>query len=147
MSHNSLHRLSEVSSCIAVGLLYKTLVHSKKSQLLENQATSFSNNVAEIVKKIVIYKQLFPSRHDTYKQQFRAMFVMNCKVISDETLRYEAKQQKKKSSKKNKELPDNVSLEQSELYNPVQCTSCNTEVAVFDKDEVYHFFNVVESLP
>ena len=91
--------------------------------------------------------KLLSSRHDTYKQQFRAMFVMNCKVISDETLRYEAKQQKKKSSKKNKELPDNVSLEQSELYNPVQCTSCNTEVAVFDKDEVYHFFNVVESLP
>ena len=90
---------------------------------------------------------MFSFRHDIYKQQFRAMFVMNCKVIADETLRYEAKKQKKKSSKKNKELPPNVSLEQQELYNPVQCTSCNTEVAVFDKDEVYHFFNVVESLP
>ena len=77
------------------------------------------------------------------------MFVMNCKVIADETLRYEAKKPKKKSSKKNREQSDaGVSLEQeSELYNPVQCTSCNTEVAVFDKDEVYHFFNVVESLP
>ena len=109
----------------------------------------FFNNVADVLKLgsnslLIVY--LFSSRHDTYKQQFRAMFVMNCKVISDETLRYEAKKQKKKS-KKNKELPDNVTLEQSELYNPVQCTSCNTEVAVFDKDEVYHFFNVVESLP
>ncbi|XP_028395987.1 E2F-associated phosphoprotein-like [Dendronephthya gigantea] len=87
-------------------------------------------------------------RHDIYKQQFRAMFVMNCKVVADETLRYEDKKQKKKSSKKNKQPDAGVSLEkESELYNPVQCTSCNTEVAVFDKDEVYHFFNVVESLP
>ena len=75
------------------------------------------------------------------------MFVMNCKVLSDETLRYEAKKEKKKFSKKKKEHAANIHPEQPELYNPVQCTSCNTEVAVFDKDEVYHFFNVVESLP
>jgi hypothetical protein len=97
--------------------------------------------------RINLQLNLFSSRHDIYKQQFRAMFVMNCKVIADETLRYEAKKQKKKSTKKNKEQPANVSLEQPELYNPVQCTSCNTEVAVFDKDEIYHFFSVVESLP
>lgn len=75
------------------------------------------------------------------------MFVMNCKVMADETLRYEAKKKKKKLSKKTKEQSAEVHLEQSELYNPVRCTSCKTEVAVFDKDEVYHFFNVVESLP
>ncbi|XP_046849846.1 E2F-associated phosphoprotein-like isoform X2 [Xenia sp. Carnegie-2017] len=89
-------------------------------------------------------------RHDTYKNQFRAMFVMNCKVLSHETLRYEAKKQKRKGTKNfRSKLRDTGSSldEQSELYNPVQCCSCNTEVAVFDKDEVYHFFNVVESLP
>lgn len=32
-----------------------------------------------------------------------------------------------------------------EIYHPVQCTECSTEVAVFDKDEVYHFFNILAS--
>ena len=34
-----------------------------------------------------------------------------------------------------------------ELYHPVRCSECNTEVAVFDKDEVFHFFNVLPSAP
>lgn len=32
-----------------------------------------------------------------------------------------------------------------EVYHPVRCEQCNTEVGVFDKDEVYHFFNVISS--
>ncbi|KAG7174838.1 E2F-associated phosphoprotein-like [Homarus americanus] len=32
-----------------------------------------------------------------------------------------------------------------ETYHPVTCKICNTKVAVYDKDEVYHFFNVVTS--
>ena len=32
-----------------------------------------------------------------------------------------------------------------EIYHPVMCTECSTEVAVYDKDEVFHFFNVLAS--
>lgn len=32
-----------------------------------------------------------------------------------------------------------------DLYHPVMCKICNTKVAVYDSDEVYHFFNVVTS--
>lgn len=78
------------------------------------------------------------------------MFVMNCNIISDETLHYEAKKDKKKAGKKkqSQQQDDSSSVEASdELFNPVQCALCNTEVAVYDKEEIYHFFNVVESLP
>eukprot|EP00397_Hematodinium_sp_SG-2012_P048059 GEMP01054904.1.p1 GENE.GEMP01054904.1~~GEMP01054904.1.p1 ORF type:complete len:107 (+),score=16.60 GEMP01054904.1:1175-1495(+) len=30
-------------------------------------------------------------------------------------------------------------------FHPVRCKVCNAEVAVFDKDDVYHFFNVIPS--
>lgn len=44
--------------------------------------------------------------------------------------------------------PKRVSFETDavdEIFHPVMCTICNTKVAVYDKDEVYHFFNVVTS--
>jgi len=31
------------------------------------------------------------------------------------------------------------------VYHPVVCSVCNSEVAVYDADEVYHFFNVLAS--
>jgi len=119
-------------------------------------------------------------RHDLYKTQFRAMFVMNCHVITDQLLHYEHKNKSKKRRKKegpgklieykpdidNLETndPDTAKLETNqtdgsipktkkvkevkniELYNPVKCTQCETEIAVFDRDEIYHFFNVLESI-
>lgn len=33
--------------------------------------------------------------------------------------------------------------EEVEIYHPVRCAVCSTEVAVIDKDEVYHFFHVI----
>lgn len=32
-----------------------------------------------------------------------------------------------------------------DMFHPVMCKICNTKVAVYDSDEVYHFFNVVTS--
>lgn len=32
-----------------------------------------------------------------------------------------------------------------DVFHPVMCKICNTKVAVYDSDEVYHFFNVVTS--
>ena len=86
------------------------------------------------------------------------MFVMNCKVVEDEVLRYEPSQQRNSGKKRKKtqkgklvqhmeegDSLTSVSGAASERYHPVTCTECSSEVAVFDSDEVYHFFNVLAS--
>ncbi|GIY31593.1 e2F-associated phosphoprotein [Caerostris darwini] len=79
-------------------------------------------------------------RHEIYKGQYRAMFVSNCKIMDSETLSYPSK--KKKSRRKNEDAPTS---NEKETFNPVRCSICNTEVAVYDKEEIYHFFNVLAS--
>lgn len=88
-------------------------------------------------------------RHESYKTQYRAMFVMNCSVNKDEVLRYKIPENKKKR-RNNKKMRSNDEdaagqEETEEIYHPVMCTECSTEVAVYDKDEVFHFFNVLAS--
>lgn len=83
---------------------------------------------------------------------------MNCTVKRDEVLRYKTEQERKQRSRKRRkgqktdttlqdERPDPApaGMDADEVYNPVQCSECSTEVAVFDKDEVYHFFNILAS--
>ncbi|KAL4613077.1 E2F-associated phosphoprotein [Arapaima gigas] len=93
-------------------------------------------------------------RHEKYHTQYRAMFVMNCTVNKEEVLRYRAPDKRKTQSKKRKSYhgtssgaagSKDVASEEEEKYHPVQCAECCTEVAVFDKDEVYHFFNILAS--
>lgn len=43
------------------------------------------------------------------------------------------------------EASSSTGCEGDEFYYSVSCKICNTKVAVYDKDEVYHFFNVVTS--
>ncbi|NXP10470.1 EAPP protein, partial [Thinocorus orbignyianus] len=85
--------------------------------------------------------------HESYKTQYRAMFVMNCVVNKEEILKYRKKL--KKRSKKMKQSKEPASIEsnqeEEEVYHPVLCNECSTEVAVMDKDEVFHFFNVLAS--
>ncbi|XP_005376998.1 PREDICTED: E2F-associated phosphoprotein [Chinchilla lanigera] len=88
-------------------------------------------------------------RHESYKTQYRAMFVMNCTVNRQEVLRYKNPDNRKKR-RGNKKLRPNQEdpAEQAgaeEVYHPVMCAECSTEVAVYDKDEVFHFFNVLAS--
>ncbi|XP_039642812.1 E2F-associated phosphoprotein isoform X2 [Perca fluviatilis] len=98
-------------------------------------------------------------RHEKYRTQYRAMFVMNCAVKKDEVLRYKTQQEVKPKKNKRKRRagptpetamdvtpdPAPAGMDADEVYHPVQCTECSTEVAVFDKDEVYHFFNILAS--
>ena len=77
-------------------------------------------------------------RHDLYRTQYRAMFVMNCSVKADTKMKFPVKQ---KGGRKKKVMCTDL----EEFYNPVTCDTCNTEVAMYDKDEIYHFFNVVAS--
>lgn len=88
-------------------------------------------------------------RHESYKTQYRAMFVMNCAVNKEEILKYRNKvKRRSKKMKHSKELgsiQSNQEEEEEEIYHPVLCNECSTEVAVMDKDEVFHFFNVLAS--
>ncbi|XP_042719820.1 E2F-associated phosphoprotein [Lagopus leucura] len=86
-------------------------------------------------------------RHESYKTQYRAMFVMNCFVNKEEILKYRKKIKKRNKKRKHSEetTPVQSNQEEEEVYHPVLCTECSTEVAVMDKDEVFHFFNVLAS--
>jgi len=99
-------------------------------------------------------------RHTTYQHQYRAMFTMNCTVDSENVLKYKKKTTKKRGRKKKSEkekarrrsrskslnrASDATDSEAEDLYHPVKCNVCGTEVGVFDHDEVVHFFNVIAS--
>lgn len=86
------------------------------------------------------------------------MFVMNCTVKKEEVLRYKTQPDKKQRNRKRRrgqkadateasEAPDPApaGMDADEVYHPVQCSECCTEVAVLDKEEVYHFFNILAS--
>ena len=82
-------------------------------------------------------------RHELYEHQYRAMFVMNCSVDPTQQLKC-PKTRDKKGKGKNKSFKtesDNA----DDLFHPVTCNRCSTQVAVYDKEEVYHFFNVLAS--
>jgi len=78
-------------------------------------------------------------RHEIYKTQYRAMFVMNCSVVTDEVMKVPVKINKKKNKK------SKVVTHPGDEFHPVRCDQCKTEIAMYDKDEIYHFFNVVAS--
>ena len=94
-------------------------------------------------------------RHEKYKNQYRAMFVMNCHVNKEQQLRFPETADKRR--KRQKKGPSNETDPESfdtgltqgsssdDKYNPVTCTQCHTEVGVYDTDEVFHFFNVLAS--
>ncbi|XJO77750.1 hypothetical protein BDV3_002291 [Batrachochytrium dendrobatidis] len=107
-------------------------------------------------------------QHQDYGHQFRAIFVENCRVIETEILHYPNptnSSSKKPVGKNFKKSSPNVldsslqvdthtdrvdeksaSLSRSrkeDIYHPVRCNTCDCEVAVYDHEEVYHFFNVI----
>eukprot|EP00058_Branchiostoma_floridae_P021577 XP_002607067.1 hypothetical protein BRAFLDRAFT_57355 [Branchiostoma floridae] len=86
-------------------------------------------------------------RHELYQTQYRAMFVLNCNVIRAERLRYPKKSRGSKKQKKGVERLEAAEpgAEGDDVYHPVKCGVCSTEVAVYDKDEIFHFFNVLAS--
>lgn len=76
-------------------------------------------------------------RHDIYRTQYRAMFVFNCRVDFTQKFRFKDKHKKRNDNQKTAEEVDN--------YYCVFCGQCNSEVAVYDQEEVYHFFSVLAS--
>ena len=83
---------------------------------------------------------------------------MNCRIQRDEVLKHIPKLSKKERQRRRRrkerrhggegeggEGERREEEEEGEDYNPVHCAECNTEIAVYDKDEVFHFFNVLAS--
>ena len=83
-------------------------------------------------------------QHETYKNQFRAMFVMHCRPELGEILKYKKKKPKRRYNNKTIITEETVEYD---VYRPVRCDSCQTEVGVYDEEEVYHLYNVLPSEP
>ncbi|RZC61819.1 hypothetical protein C5167_023620 [Papaver somniferum] len=83
-------------------------------------------------------------RHEKYLTQYRAIFIVNCKIKINQVLR-PSNQKPKTSKKRGRERGgiDEVGASTKETFKPVCCVVCSTEVGVIDEDEVYHFFNVL----
>ncbi len=108
-------------------------------------------------------------RHESYSNQFRAMFVMNIDVRWDVHVTADSDQRVRGSASTSTSThhggDDNVADQQpiipkfanvirpgecgggeSDIYYSVVCANCRTEVAALDmKDEVYHFFGCLAS--
>lgn len=76
--------------------------------------------------------------------QYRAVFVVNCKIGSDQVIHQkEARPRRAKSGRQSSEIEANPAGNQT--FKQVCCLVCSTEIGVIDEDEVYHFFNVLPS--
>jgi len=89
-------------------------------------------------------------KHEFYAGQFRAMFTMNCKVDKSEVLTVPLKPKKNKPRKKGESVSMedaimSASSSSTDKFFPVKCNVCNTQVAVYDSEEIYHFFNCLSS--
>lgn len=82
-------------------------------------------------------------RHERYKEQFRAMYFVNCTVKTH--VRVTAPDQKKGQARLEAAEVAEAAEAKSEVLHPVVCATCGTEVGVQDADEVVHFFNVLAS--
>ncbi|KAF6172313.1 hypothetical protein GIB67_024935 [Kingdonia uniflora] len=82
------------------------------------------------------------ARHETYETQYRAIFVVNCKMMKNDQVSFQNQNSRKRKSRTDS---GNSKVEPApgEVLRPVCCSVCSTEVGVRDKDEVYHFFNAL----
>ncbi|KAJ4911769.1 hypothetical protein Rs2_06390 [Raphanus sativus] len=85
-------------------------------------------------------------RHEQYVTQYRAVFVVNCKVDKDKALQHNTVPSKAGKRRRDSEEKETHS-EDSERVNSVVCSTCSTEIGVLDSEEIYHFFNVIPSEP
>ncbi|KAK0573810.1 hypothetical protein LWI29_013939 [Acer saccharum] len=82
-------------------------------------------------------------RHEKYVSQYRAIFVVNCKIGNGQVLEISAKPKKGKRRRESSESEEATAV--AEACKPVCCCICSTNVGIIDMDEVYHFFNVLPS--
>lgn len=74
------------------------------------------------------------------------MFVSHCTIDYTEVLKYpKASSKRSRKRKKGQATAETTGVDCDDRFHPVKCEVCNTVVAVYDDDEVYHFFNVLAS--
>ncbi|KAL8519830.1 hypothetical protein ACS0TY_010680 [Phlomoides rotata] len=78
-------------------------------------------------------------RHEKYVTQYRAIFVVNCR-IKEEVSQPGSKRKRNKRGSKTEADPS-----PAETFKRVCCSVCSTDVGVIDEDEVYHFLNAIPS--
>eukprot|EP00009_Paramoeba_aestuarina_P001406 CAMPEP_0201511520 /NCGR_PEP_ID=MMETSP0161_2-20130828/3972_1 /ASSEMBLY_ACC=CAM_ASM_000251 /TAXON_ID=180227 /ORGANISM="Neoparamoeba aestuarina, Strain SoJaBio B1-5/56/2" /LENGTH=186 /DNA_ID=CAMNT_0047907055 /DNA_START=131 /DNA_END=691 /DNA_ORIENTATION=- len=88
-------------------------------------------------------------QHEVYLSQYRAMFVKNCIIDFDRMFFYDQTTPANKTPlvELQQEDIERAKLPPSEIYYKASCSLCETEVGVFDSDEVFHFYNVFPSEP
>ncbi|CAI9280030.1 unnamed protein product [Lactuca saligna] len=72
-------------------------------------------------------------RHEKYVTQYRAMFVLNCKIKKGQHVS-SSSSSKDKGSLKRKRVRKSLAVD-GESFTPVCCSVCETEVGVIDDDE------------
>ncbi|CAJ0599208.1 unnamed protein product [Cylicocyclus nassatus] len=85
-------------------------------------------------------------RHEIYNGQYRAMFVENCRVEHESLKIEKTGKERRRERQRLKKMgldPNEQPVAEDDLFLPVHCAVCSTNVAVMDHDEVYHFFNVL----
>ena len=76
--------------------------------------------------------------------QYRAVFVVNCKIENEILMQNSSRPTRRRRGTKESGTSESHSSN-IETFKQVCCSVCLTEVGVIDKDEVYHFFNVLPS--
>lgn len=85
-------------------------------------------------------------RHEIYGDQYRAMFVENCRIDQESMKVEKTGKEKRRERQKLRKMgldPAVQSESSDDIFLPVRCAVCSTNVAVVDHEEVYHFFNVL----
>ncbi|KAK6740462.1 hypothetical protein RB195_008743 [Necator americanus] len=85
-------------------------------------------------------------RHEIYSGQYRAMFVENCRVEQESFKIEKTGKERRRERQKMKKMgmdPNEQPSAEEDMFLPVHCAVCSTNVAVMDHEEVYHFFNVL----
>ncbi|XP_057774054.1 uncharacterized protein LOC130993246 [Salvia miltiorrhiza] len=79
-------------------------------------------------------------RHEKYVTQYRAVFVVNCRIKEEVP---KPGSRRKREGRNSQAGTDPTGA--AETFKRVCCSVCSTDVGVVDEDEVYHFLNVIPS--
>ncbi|XP_042048790.1 E2F-associated phosphoprotein [Salvia splendens] len=79
-------------------------------------------------------------RHDKYVTQYRAVFVVNCRIKEEVP---KPGSRRKRNTRNSQAVTDQTGA--AETIKRVCCAICSTDVGVIDEDEIYHFLNVIPS--
>jgi|SaaInlStandDraft_6_1057023.scaffolds.fasta_scaffold34172_1 hypothetical protein len=77
-------------------------------------------------------------RHVDYHNQFRAMFVRNCRVNMDRPM--QVRQVDTATANASSHQGDGID---SETFYPVACVHCDASLGMMDTDDIYHFVDVL----